>query len=356
MEKVKTVKLATKHIRIDGGTQPRAELNESVVAEYSEAMQSGAEFPPCVVFYDGSNNWLGDGFHRYFGAEKAAKTLLCEQRPGSRRDAILYSVGANATHGLRRTNADKRRAVETLLQDDEWGGRSDRWIAEQCGVSPSFVGGVRVELGVHDGHLSATRIGQDGKIYPALGGPKPLNPDEMAAAQGISDDDDFPDPFDDTTPEASDNIENYGDGVPVNEPTPAEQYAAAPVVSDTIGDAPAINEDDLTDDEWLMTLPLFKLFVSRGNKALLLRADALGWRTMQQAKAFGSFRHHAQKAFDFNASRTPLAYRIHRACFVRHPKEWGGCVTCRGKGCTECSYTGASIDGGLTIEQMEARA
>ena len=32
------------------------------------------------------------------------------------------------------TNADKRRAVETLLNDAEWATWSDREIARQCGV------------------------------------------------------------------------------------------------------------------------------------------------------------------------------------------------------------------------------
>ena len=41
----------------------------------------------------------------------------CEVRTGSLRDAILHAVGANATHGLRRSNADKRRAVAILLED-----------------------------------------------------------------------------------------------------------------------------------------------------------------------------------------------------------------------------------------------
>ncbi|MGT2479599.1 hypothetical protein ACU4GR_13540 [Methylobacterium oryzae CBMB20] len=35
--------------------------------------------------------------------------LPCEVRQGGLRDAILHSAGANAAHGLRRTNADKRR-------------------------------------------------------------------------------------------------------------------------------------------------------------------------------------------------------------------------------------------------------
>jgi hypothetical protein len=36
------------------------------------------------------------------------------------RDAILFSVSANGTHGQRRTNEDKRRAVLCLLNDPEW--------------------------------------------------------------------------------------------------------------------------------------------------------------------------------------------------------------------------------------------
>jgi hypothetical protein len=42
-----------------------------------------------------------------------------EVRTGSRRDAVRYSVGANSVHGLRRTNEDKRREVQTLLADAE---------------------------------------------------------------------------------------------------------------------------------------------------------------------------------------------------------------------------------------------
>lgn len=50
-------------------------------------------------------------------------TIAVDVRPGSQRDAILYSLGANAAHGRRRTNADKRRAVQRMLSDEEW----SRW-------------------------------------------------------------------------------------------------------------------------------------------------------------------------------------------------------------------------------------
>lgn len=135
-------------VRTNGGTQSRAEINQAAVAEYAEAMQDGAEFPPLVVFYDGEDYWLADGFHRYDAYMRLGKrSVPVEIHQGTRRDAILYSVGANARHGLRRTNADKRRAVMTLLNDEEWGKWSDSEIARRCEVDHKTVAAYRSSLG-----------------------------------------------------------------------------------------------------------------------------------------------------------------------------------------------------------------
>jgi hypothetical protein len=64
-------------------------------------------------------------------------------RAGTVRDAILFSLGANRAHGLRVTNADKRKAVGAMLADAEWSAWSDRKIADACGVSQPFVSGMR---------------------------------------------------------------------------------------------------------------------------------------------------------------------------------------------------------------------
>lgn len=131
-------------IRIDGGTQSRVELSQETVAEYAQAFQAGAEFPAVVVFFDGASYWLTDGFHRYFGALNAGESAIAAQViNGTQRDAVLYSLKANATHGLKRTNADKRKSVETLLKDAEWATWSDRKIAEVCGVGHPFVAAIR---------------------------------------------------------------------------------------------------------------------------------------------------------------------------------------------------------------------
>jgi hypothetical protein len=154
-------------IRIDGGTQSREKIDESVVAEYAEAMKAGVQFPPVIVFFDGVDRWLADGFHRYHGARLAGLAKIYEDiAPGSRRDAVLYSLRANATHGLKRTHADKRKAVETLLKDAEWAAWSDRKIAEVCGVGNQLVGEVRRAICVNHTDTPATRtVERNGKTY-----------------------------------------------------------------------------------------------------------------------------------------------------------------------------------------------
>lgn len=144
-------------ISTSGGTQARAALDEVTVADYAEAMLAGDRFPPVIVFYDGSEYWLADGFHRHAATLRAELTeIAAEVRQGTRRDAILYAVGANARHGLRRSNADKRRAVETLLTDSEWSKWSNRQIAEKCGVTHTFVGDIRAELSGSRSQMEAT--------------------------------------------------------------------------------------------------------------------------------------------------------------------------------------------------------
>ncbi|MFV9474669.1 hypothetical protein ACM5Q9_09645 [Advenella sp. RU8] len=139
-----TATLNISEVRIDGKTQSRVEMNNEVITEYANAVQEGAEFPPIHVFFDGAVWWLADGFHRFHAHKQAGKDIIkAIVTQGTQRDAVLYSVGANASHGLRRTNADKRKAVMTLLEDSEWAGWSNREIARQCGVSDKFVAAVR---------------------------------------------------------------------------------------------------------------------------------------------------------------------------------------------------------------------
>lgn len=144
MNQPETITLAISLIRRDGGTQIRAQASMDVAKEYAEAFERGDAFPPVKARYDGTHYWLTDGFHRIMAAELlGAVEMAVEVRSGTRRDAVLDAVGANAEHGFRRTNADKRQAVLVLLEDAEWSAKSDREIARLAKVDPGVVGRLR---------------------------------------------------------------------------------------------------------------------------------------------------------------------------------------------------------------------
>lgn len=99
-------------------------------------------------------------------------------RQGGLRDAILHSAGANATHGLRRTNDDKRRAVLMLLQDNEWGQWNNSEIGRRCAVDHKTVARLRAE------HLGNSQdaprtVSRGGTAYPMKprASPKPADPE-----------------------------------------------------------------------------------------------------------------------------------------------------------------------------------
>ncbi|RIK74362.1 MAG: hypothetical protein DCC68_23265 [Planctomycetota bacterium] len=160
------MQLNLNQIRLDGGTQPRAEIRFAVVDEYAELMRDGVEFPPVVVFHDGTDYWLADGFHRVAAAKRARpdQPIDVEIHQGTQSDAQWYSYGVNTTHGLRRTNEDKRRAVMAALSHTEGAKLSDVKIAEHCGVSHTFVAKLRGELSATcNGCKSPHRTGRDGR-------------------------------------------------------------------------------------------------------------------------------------------------------------------------------------------------
>ena len=132
----KTKVLAIDLLRIDGDTQNRIEINQDVVDDYLDIIvQNGKEwpFPPLVVFHDGSDYWISDGFHRWLAAQTAKRgSIPCDVRHGTAKDARIFGMTANDQHGLRMSRADKRACVEWLL--DNGGKMTQKKIAELAGV------------------------------------------------------------------------------------------------------------------------------------------------------------------------------------------------------------------------------
>jgi hypothetical protein len=97
---------------------------------------------------------------------------------GGLRDAILHSAGANADHGVRRTNADKRRAALMLLQDEVWSKWNDTKIAKACAVSHTFVDTVRSShlATLQDGPRLVERGGTVYPMKPRASSPKAVDP------------------------------------------------------------------------------------------------------------------------------------------------------------------------------------
>ena len=138
--------VAIAQIRRDGGTQTRSSLDLVHVQKLVEVLEDNGELDPVVLFYDEFDYWLADGFHRTKASEDFGLTEInARVLQGTRRDAVLYSVGANAEHKSvkPRSREDKKRAVLTMLQDDEWSAWSDNEIARRCKVSQPFVSGIR---------------------------------------------------------------------------------------------------------------------------------------------------------------------------------------------------------------------
>lgn len=142
-----TKAVSIKNIAIDGDTQQREQINLDIVAEYAEAMRCGAKFPAVTLFFDGAQYWLADGFHRYHATKEVpALDILADVREGTKRDARLFSAGANGTHGQRLSNSDKRKSVLVLLLDKEWSQWSNRDIAKHCHVSHEMVNKLRKDI------------------------------------------------------------------------------------------------------------------------------------------------------------------------------------------------------------------
>ena len=151
-------KLSTLELIVEA--QPRERIDLDVVGDYSEVLEAGGKLPPIIVF----GNIVADGFHRHLAHQNAQrKTISVIVHPGGRREAILYSCGANAIHGLRRSNADKRRAVLKLLGDTEWRKWADRRIAKTAAVSQPFVSDLRASD--NDFQMASRLVERDGTEY-----------------------------------------------------------------------------------------------------------------------------------------------------------------------------------------------
>lgn len=134
---MKTIFLACDNIIATAATQVRAELNKDMIEQYTEDIKNGADMPPIDVFAEEGSEayFMADGFHRHRAAINAGKIEIeCNVHVGGLHEALVFALGANSKHGMRRTNADKVNAVKLALKDAELSKLTQQEIADVCCV------------------------------------------------------------------------------------------------------------------------------------------------------------------------------------------------------------------------------
>ena len=170
------IKISTLNLEL----QTRAKNNEAAIKEYAELMKDGATFPNVKVFRENKNAtpYLVDGFHRTAATVlNGGDTIEADIIYGDRAAALTYALKANAEHGLRRNNADKRHALEMAWANRrclfEGRGKSEegrakddfipskRQLAALCGVSETLAFNFIQEMRVVKKTTDATTCTED---------------------------------------------------------------------------------------------------------------------------------------------------------------------------------------------------
>lgn len=133
--------LSLEAIKVDRALQSRVSTDITFQREFSEALLRGDQFPPVVVFWDGKHHWLADGFHRH-GAHKMAAAVQKQFRAikaavyqGTKKDAAVFSAGANQKFSIPRKSEDIKKAIYMLLDDERWIAKPHTAIAKHIGCS-----------------------------------------------------------------------------------------------------------------------------------------------------------------------------------------------------------------------------
>lgn len=133
--------------------------DEKTVKKYQGVLEDGGELPEIECVFDEKKYWVFDGFQRgeaYTREGKGSVPVLVYL--GTYEDAEFYALSSNARHGLTRSDADVRKALNKLLDTphllkrvtDSVAKHNDlsRAIGAAAGVSKGLVYKVLRERGV----------------------------------------------------------------------------------------------------------------------------------------------------------------------------------------------------------------
>ena len=160
-----TVQLRTTDIKKDIKLSPRAGVDKTTVSIYAVCFD---QLPPVDVFWiEGRDGWwIVDGWHRLAAAEDLGLAhVTTNTHQGTYDDALEFAYDANLKHGQPLTLGQRKEGAKLKLQ---WHTeRSNRWIAEECGIDNHTVGTLRDKLESAGEIPQLTDLqGRDGKWYP----------------------------------------------------------------------------------------------------------------------------------------------------------------------------------------------
>lgn len=134
-------------IRLDGDTQVRKKIDQEQVEDFAQMMLTGVPFEDIVVFNDGKDVWLADGFHRVLAARMAGATEIgATVRTGTIEDARLFAFAANTRRGLSLSLDDKINILRKMEQHPITKGWSNRQIAKHLNCSDVAIGRLKKRM------------------------------------------------------------------------------------------------------------------------------------------------------------------------------------------------------------------
>ena len=147
-----TKKFPIEDIVRDPSCQSRAIGNAEATDDYAAHLRAGGTLPDIEVFLVKGVPHVVDGFHRLDAHLAAGVTFVRAVivGKGTLDEAAWYATSANKSNGLRRTNADKRKAVRNALTNPIGSDQPSRIVADHVGVSHELVASIRREVETRD--------------------------------------------------------------------------------------------------------------------------------------------------------------------------------------------------------------
>jgi hypothetical protein len=169
-------RLQIEKITLDPDVQVRGITHRETVRDYAQQKKEGYSFPPIVIFTDGLNNYLADGWHR-LEADRLndVATVACQIYEGCKDDAILFAIWKNRTQlGISWDKEARERSVLHVHRlHPDW---SDHLIQRATAVPRTTVWRLREAERRRTGETKPAKVlGTDNRRQSALK-PRDLNP------------------------------------------------------------------------------------------------------------------------------------------------------------------------------------